>query len=272
MRAAPSTAALRLRGAGRRATLARMAIVLHRFPLSHFSEKVRAALDFKGLDYKLVEHDQGAGQLAVYRLSGQRKVPVLEHDGQVIADSTTIALHLERAYPARDGHRALLPDDIRQRRAVLDLEDRIDDTLGAHVVTVALGYAVHDRALFDALARAVLHVDGAGLRAARGIGLASRAALLLPSARRRMDDARYAVETMLTELAERLERTPFLLGDTPTLADVAAVGLTLLLKFPHSRDLAVPALAGRGATALFEDPRFRRFFTWRDAFYREFLK
>ena len=84
-----------------------MPITLHRFKISHFSEKARAALDFKGLDYTLVDHVAGPGQLAIYRLSGQRKLPLLEHEGAVVHDSTAIALYLEHAFPAgRGGARA----------------------------------------------------------------------------------------------------------------------------------------------------------------------
>lgn len=250
-----------------------MALVLHRFPLSHFSEKACATLDFKGLDYRIVDHAPGPDQLALYRLSGQRKVPVLEHDGEVIVDSTSIALHLDRAFPAGEGRRALLPADIPRRRAVLDLEDRIDDVLGRCAPIVGFGYAVRDRAMFAAMAKGVFG-GGGGVRglAAGAVRMTSRLAMLLPPARAPFDEARREVEAMLGEFSDRLERGAFLLGDEPTLADVAAVGLTLHLKYPESRHLAVPELAGRGVTELVESPRCRRFFAWRDVFYREILR
>lgn len=249
-----------------------MGLVLHRFPLSHFSEKARAALDFKGLDYRVVDHAPGPDQLALYRISGQRKVPVLEHDEQVIHDSTAIALHLERAWPAGDGRRALLPADITKRRAVLDLEARLDAVLGAYVPTVVVERSLHDRALFEALARHGLNLRGLTFQATRVAGLAARVAMRLPTSRRPFEEARAAVVHLLTELSDRLSRTAFLLGDEPGLADVAAAGLTLLLKFPQSRHLASPALAGLGDPTLYDAPALRRFFTWREAFYREFLR
>ncbi len=107
-----------------------MSIVLHRFALSHFSEKARVCLDFKRLDYTLVQHQQGAGQLGVWRLSGQRKLPVIEHDGAVIHDSTAIALHLDHAFA--DGP-ALLPRELRARGRCCELEERLDAELGPHV-------------------------------------------------------------------------------------------------------------------------------------------
>jgi glutathione S-transferase len=250
-----------------------MALTLHRHPLSHDAEKVRAALDFKGLEYRVVDHAPSASdQLAIYRLSGQRGLPVLEHDGQAIHDATAIALHLERAFPAAPGRRALLPDDIPRRRAALDLEGRISASLGVHAPLVVYERSLRDRALFDELAQGALPVRGVTLQATRVIGLASRAAMLLPASRRPFDEAREAVRAMLDELTDRLTRSAFLLGDEALLPDVAAVGLSMLLKFPESRYLARPGLAGRGVPEFVDDPRYRRFFAWRDAFYREFLR
>ena len=85
---------------------------LHQFRHSAFCEKVRLILAVKGLQVTLVEVSPGLGQLEVFRLSGQRQVPVLVDGGEVIADSTAIALHLEDRHPIP----ALLPADPQARR------------------------------------------------------------------------------------------------------------------------------------------------------------
>ena len=72
---------------------------LHQFRHSAFCEKVRLVLAAKGLDYTVVEVTPGLGQLELFRLSGQRQVPVLLDGSEVIADSTAIALYLERHHP-----------------------------------------------------------------------------------------------------------------------------------------------------------------------------
>jgi glutathione S-transferase len=50
---------------------------LHQFRHSAFCEKVRLLLAAKQLPYSVVEVVPGLGQVQLYRLSGQRQVPVL---------------------------------------------------------------------------------------------------------------------------------------------------------------------------------------------------
>jgi len=64
---------------------------LHQFRHSAFCEKVRLVLAAKGLAYNVVEVTPGVGQLELFRLSGQRQVPVLVDGADVISDSTAIA-------------------------------------------------------------------------------------------------------------------------------------------------------------------------------------
>ena len=56
---------------------------LHQFRHSAFCLKVRMVLQAKGLSFRTVEVPPGVGQVAVFRLSGQRQVPVLVDGDQV---------------------------------------------------------------------------------------------------------------------------------------------------------------------------------------------
>jgi len=240
---------------------------LHRFPLSHFSEKGRVLLDFKELDYELVERQLGLPQLGVYRLSGQRKVPVIEHEGRVIADSTRIGLYLEERFPDR---RRLLPEDTNRRREVLELENRIDHVFGGAAPVAWFDAISGER---DAVARLFdVEVYGVGARSSRVWAMAAQAAWKLPVPRHLAERAHRSTRKLLEELCHRLDDSSYLFGDEPTLADVAAVGLTFHLEFPHSRDLRIPALAGVGVPEYAEDEKLARFFEWRRAFYRDLLR
>jgi glutathione S-transferase len=68
-------------------------IELYQFELSQFAEKARLILDFKGLQYRKIEVVPGVGQLEVFRISGQRQVPVIKDGNTIVADSTAIALY-----------------------------------------------------------------------------------------------------------------------------------------------------------------------------------
>lgn len=242
------------------------AIKLHRFPLSHFSEKGRALLDFKQLDFSIVEHQLGLPQLSIIRLSGQRKVPVIEHDGRVVADSTKIALYLEEQFPEK---RRLLPEDDSRRRDVLELENRIDRIFGLAAPVAWFDSIASDR---EAVAQVLdVEVYGVGARSARALALATQGLWKLEFPRQMAQRAHKSTRALLEELCDRLAGSRYLFGDEPTLADVAAVGLTFHLEFPHSRDLRIPALAGVGVPAYVDDPKLARFFEWRRTFYKELL-
>src|SRR3954470_7449286 len=71
---------------------------LHAIPYSTNVERVALALAYKGLDAEVVMHEAG-DRSAILGLSGQDLVPVVEHDGRVIADSPVILEYLEELQP-----------------------------------------------------------------------------------------------------------------------------------------------------------------------------
>lgn len=68
--------------------------------ISPFSWRVRYALAHKGLDPEVVP-TRFADVARIRALSGQELVPIIEHDGQVVHDSWSIACHLEDRFPDR---------------------------------------------------------------------------------------------------------------------------------------------------------------------------
>ena len=94
---------------------------LYQFEMSHYAEKIRLILDYKGLDYRKIEVTPGVGQIELYQLSGQRQVPVLKDGSEIIADSTAIAEYLDKKYPDKP----LIPSEPKQKGSV-----SIDGTMG----------------------------------------------------------------------------------------------------------------------------------------------
>jgi maleylpyruvate isomerase len=90
-------------------------IRLYRVPLSTNVERVAIALAYKGLQVESVTIDY-ADRSPVVAVSGQPLVPVIEDDGQVVADSTAILRYLEERNPDPP----LFPAD-PERRALTDV-------------------------------------------------------------------------------------------------------------------------------------------------------
>jgi glutathione S-transferase len=104
--------------------------VLWHIEVSHYNEKVRWALDYKG-----VPHRRRAPLPAVVHplvaLAKTRKVtfPILEADGESMRDSTRIIEELERRYPDPP----LYPADPAQRARALELEDYFDEEVAPYM-------------------------------------------------------------------------------------------------------------------------------------------
>jgi glutathione S-transferase len=112
--------------------------LLWHIPLSHYNEKVRWALDFKGIAHR--RRVLGPNYLIrAWRATGQGKLPILWLDGSAIADSTRIIAALEGRYPEPP----LYPLDAAARLRALALENDLDETLGpalrAAIVTPLFG-------------------------------------------------------------------------------------------------------------------------------------
>lgn len=87
-----------------------MSLTLHRFPLSGHAHRAELLLSLLGLEAKLIDVDlrNGAHKRPEFtRLNAFGQVPVLEDDGNVIADSNAILVYLARKY----GGTQWLPSD-----------------------------------------------------------------------------------------------------------------------------------------------------------------
>lgn len=99
-------------------------VVLHQWDISPYCRKVRKALRLKGIDYRCVDYN-GLRAPKAARLHASGKLPVLEWDGQRIADSTQIVAFLERQVPEP----RLVPADRREAALARLLEDWADESL-----------------------------------------------------------------------------------------------------------------------------------------------
>lgn len=263
---------------------------LYQFELSHYSEKVRFILDYKGLPYRKVEVTPGIGQIDLFRMSGQRQVPVLKDENEMIVDSTAIALYLEEKYPEKP----IIPADPLLRAQTLVLEEWADTSIGLKGRAAMIGAFNQDpefrkaffpngtpqqlQNLVDELPE---NVRGVGNMVASSVpsffknivgavpgdllSLGGTVAGFGPEAvKAAMDDLGRDLEALSLMLTNK----PFLVTDHPTLADFAVAALSMYIKFPSSPTLNVPlSLKGKGVPGLADNPQYETFFKWRDDLY-----
>jgi glutathione S-transferase len=204
---------------------------LWQIDISHYSEKVRWALD-----YKAVPHDRHAPiggyhmALALFLTRGRHyTLPVIELDGRRIGDSTAIIAALEQQHPDPP----LYPTDLSERRRALALEDWFDEHLGPPIRRYVFHSLRGDRALFDELAsqqvppplRRYRRMAGAYARAFTGTRFQAISD----------DKAQVALQATLAAL-DRLEaelgENGYLVGERFTVADLTAAALFYPLVLP----------------------------------------
>jgi glutathione S-transferase len=196
--------------------------VLWHLKVSHYNEKARWALDYKGVPHVRRALLPGRHQAVAQRLSGGRTLPVLVWGEEAIGDSTRIIEALERRHPDPP----LYPADPEARRRALELEDHFDEELGPNLRMLAIHHLLPDGGL-------MLGTFASDLTGPRR--LLARATF--PTMRRRIaaqfgiDDGSVArAYEKVGAVGDRFARTVgpsgYLVGDTFTVADLTLAALS----------------------------------------------
>ncbi|MGH7857280.1 MAG: glutathione S-transferase family protein [Candidatus Binatia bacterium] len=121
-------------------------IRLCQFAASPFCDKIRRVLRYKKLEFEI--HEWPIAEAASIREKNPAgKLPILEIGGRTIADSTTIALEIEKLHPEPP----LLPADPVERARVLLLEDWADESLYFYEMSSRFGEADFERNVWKLL-------------------------------------------------------------------------------------------------------------------------
>jgi len=199
-----------------------MTVKLYQFCISHYAEKVRWALDYKGINYQPVNLLPGQHVKSIRALTkAESSVPVLDHDGQIIQGSAQILDYLDQAFPERP----LAPESPDAREQVLALEKKLDDLAGPAIRTWIYHY-------FLQRPKVVIPLLAAGTPFYNRIILSLAFSRVDEIMRKWMkinqataDTAQQALETLLAELAEAYRQQPYLVGDQFSRADLTAGAL-----------------------------------------------
>ena len=238
---------------------------LYDFTFSHYSEKARWALDFKGVPYTPRHLLPGFHMRTTRKLAPRSSVPILKTDHAVIQGSTEIIDFLEQTVPQR----SLTPSDPQAAYSALEWEKYLDVEIG---VTLRLWFYHHalpdrDRALkflcaqTSWLQRSLFAFAFTSIRG-KMTQLMNINAETASSAERRFALA-------FDRLDQALERGPFLAGNSFSRADLSACALLWPLCRPDESESEVEALLPPTVCALRKQLQHRRFYGWVLERYRE---
>jgi glutathione S-transferase len=212
-------------------------IVLHQFAASHYNEKVRWALDWKGIAHRRVTHFPGPHAFAMQRLSGQHATPVLVLDGEAIAGSAKIVATLDARFPER----RLLPADPKLARRALALQSDFDTEVGPAVRTAVFSVLIREPAQLcrtfsqgkpagsSALYRAAFPLTRPIIARANGVTDPAN-----------VERAFATSEAALDRVAREVEPSGQLVGDAFCIADLACAALLAPLVSPDHPDMSQP--------------------------------
>lgn len=109
-------------------------IQLYQFPISHYCEKVRWALDFKGVEYQTINLLPGFHIKKIKQANPKSSVPVLIDGEETLQNSADIITYLDTKYPQN----TLTPVNSEEKQQALDWERYLDENLGVRFDFVAI--------------------------------------------------------------------------------------------------------------------------------------
>ncbi|GLS25608.1 glutathione S-transferase family protein [Marinibactrum halimedae] len=209
---------------------------LYQFPLSHYCEKVRWALDYKGIPYHAVNLLPGFHLKMVKSISQQTSVPVLTHETKVVNGSGRIVSYLDdHNFPPR-----LTPENSEKKREALEWERLADNNIGPHVRRICYFILLnHPSSVIRMLTYNQPWYKAFFLR------------LIFPRLKAKMqkymainleetEKSRLILIEQLEKLREALKEQSFLVDNTFTRADLAVAALLAPLAMPYNYDIPWP--------------------------------
>ena len=217
--------------------------VLYHIEVSHYNEKARWALDYKGIPHVRKAPPPMFHTAWAFAMTRSATFPVLKMNGDTIGDSTRIIEALERGHPEPP----LYPSGPAERARALELEEFFDEELAPHIRRALFAEVTRDR---EAFAWVAAPTAGRAVHA----GFKATAALAGPLLRMRYgikpDTAEQGWEktyAAMDRLESELDGREYLVGDGFTVADLTAAALFFPLVRPDEAAVPVAGAAARGA-------------------------
>jgi glutathione S-transferase len=238
--------------------------------ISHYSEKIRWALDYKRVPHRRRSPLPGSHIAIAYALTRGQSItlPLLQMDGRTISDSTAILAAIEARYPEPP----LYPADPEQLRRALELEDFFDEELGPHARLLPFHELTNEPEMFAEVAAEA--VPGPLGKAKGLVGLYARTYTGLRFGVR--DEAaavaaREGIVAALDRLEAELEANgggEFLVGDSLSVADITAASLFYPVVGPDEGPLPTDSPTPPAFESFKDTIRERRGYVWVEGTFR----
>ena len=211
---------------------------LFQFRYSHFNEKVRWALDHKGLSHKRTDLLPGPHAHTIRKLTGQTQTPVLRINDQYVHDSAWIIERLELIFTDAP---SLLPANEADRERAREIARHFDFVVGpaaricAFVAMldqpdyIARMFSTGKPKFTRALYRALLPLVKGRLKDANGI-----------TSTHAIAEADRLLTSNMQSLAKLIGKDGYLAGDSFSVADLTAASLIAPLIDPPHPDMKKP--------------------------------
>jgi glutathione S-transferase len=241
-----------------------MIVQLYQFRVSHYCEKVRFALSYKGVPYQ--EHNllPGLHHRRTNSLAGGSAVPVISHQGQGIQGSAAIISYLDETFPER----SLTPVDLAQCEEALEWERWLDQQVGVAVRCYLYHHVFARRGI-------CVPMMGNGCTPWEKVYLQLSYRRLIREMRQAMQiDERSAAHSLelirssLDRVQSHLQSREFLVGDSFSRADLTAAALFAPLFRPVEYGMPWPEVIPEPVARIAEElmPRL----AWARQSYRRF--
>lgn len=244
---------------------------LWQIDVSHYSEKARWALAWKGVEHRRRAPLPGAHiPVALWLTRGAHYTfPILSMDGRRIGDSTAIVAALEERYPDPP----LYPGDPAERSRALELEELFDEQLGPHIRLLAWHELGNDRERFEALMRSAAPGPLAKLSGPSAVYARAYTGLRFRvRSPRAAELARAKILAALDRLEAELGDAEYLVGGEFSVADLTAASLFYPLVTPEEGPLPSDQPAAAGFERFRAPLRERRGFKWVTEMFRRHRK
>jgi glutathione S-transferase len=219
---------------------------LYTFWVSHFSEKVRWALDFEGVPFDDKKLMPGPHVLEIRKHSKVQTVPLLLHNSEAVQGSGAILDAIPRLF----GRRRLQPwlvegavDDTLRSRAT-QLEALADENFGRALQGIAYDILLRNKSHLIELWNYRGPWWGAGFYTLAFPRLKQFVRKTYCGDQTQVENSRFAFVTAFDEMDRLLAHQDYLLGSSPTRADVTVAALLSPLVQPPEHPMKWPALPG----------------------------